>query len=58
MLDSGTQSTIDDTTKIIDITWRHENPKTIGNDGWVKIETEIALENFYEWYQSQIAEEN
>ena len=52
MLDSGTQSTIDDTTKIIDITWK------IVKNKWTKVETEIALENFYEWYQSKIAEEN
>lgn len=58
ILDSGTQSTIDESTKIIDITWRHENPKKIDNAGWVKIEKEIALEDFYEWYQTQIAEEN
>lgn len=58
MLDSGTQITIDGTTKIIDITWRFENPNKINNDGWVKIEKEIALEDFYEWYQSLIAEIN
>jgi hypothetical protein len=51
MLDSGTQSTIDDTTKIINITWK------IVKNKWTKVETEIAFENFYEWYQSQIAEE-
>ena len=58
ILDGGTQSTIDGTTKIIDITWRHENPNKINNAGWVKVETEIALDDFYEWYQTQIAEEN
>ena len=52
ILDSGTQSTIDGTTKIIDITW-----KTVKNK-WTKVEKEIKLEDFYEWYQSQIAEEN
>lgn len=52
MLDSGTQSTIDGTTKIIDITW-----KTVKNK-WTKVEKEIKLDDFYEWYQSQIAEEN
>lgn len=52
VLDSGTQSTIDETTKIIDITW------TTVKNKWKKVETENALDDFYEWYQTQIAEEN
>lgn len=51
MLDGGTQTTIDGSTKIFDITWRQ-------CAGWVKLKKEIALDDFYEWYQNQIAEEN
>lgn len=52
ILDSGTQTTIDGTTKIIDITW------TTVNNKWTKVEKRIKYEDFYEWYQSNIAEEN
>ena len=47
-LDSGTEHLIDGVEKIFEITWTNGN----------KVETEIPLEKFYEWYQFQIAKEN
>lgn len=57
-LDSGTEHLIDGAEKIFEISYRRENPNEINNAGTIKIEKEIALEDFYEWYLSQIAEEN